>query len=148
MDSSGASGTFVAAARWQATTRIQKVVYNCAPAISADGSKVYVAVNQSNFSYGYLCMADAANLRPQRSVQLRDPRNGQAAPVPDDGTAAPTIGTDGDVYYGVLEANFPSNHARGWMLHFSPTLCDDQDTRGVWLGRFGVGGAQRPGSFI
>ena len=42
--------------------------------------------------------------------------------LPDDGTAAPTIGPDGDVFYGVLEANFPSNHARGWMLHFSPTL--------------------------
>ena len=67
----------------------------------------------------------------------------QAASLPDDGTAAPTIGPDGDVYYGVLEANFPSNHARGWMLHFSPTLTDHQDPRGVRLGRFGVDCAQR-----
>lgn len=67
-------------------------------------------------------MADAETLRPQRSVMLLDPRNGQAASVPDDGTAAPTIGSDGDVYYGVLEVNFPSNHARGWMLHYSATL--------------------------
>ena len=35
---------------------------------------------------------------------------------------SPTVGPDGDVFYGVLEANFPSNHARGWMLHFNPTL--------------------------
>ena len=81
-----------------------------------------MAVNQSSFSYGYLCMAEADNLQPQRSVLLQDPRNGQTALLPDDGTAAPTIGLDGDVFYGVLEANFPSNHARGWMLHFSPTL--------------------------
>ena len=33
---------------------------------SADGSKVYVAVNQSSFSYGYLCMAAADNLQPQQ----------------------------------------------------------------------------------
>jgi hypothetical protein len=122
VDSSLESGTFVAASALAGDPGIQKVVYNCAPAISNDGSKVYVAVNQSSFSYGYLCMALSVNLRPQRCVQLLDPRNGQTAQLPDDGTAAPTVGTDGDVYYGVLEANFPSNHARGWMLHFSPTL--------------------------
>ncbi len=119
----GASeGTFVAGSTLAGDSNIQKVVYNCAPAISTDGSRVYVAVNQSNYSYGYLCMASTNNLQPERSVLLRDPRNGQAAVVPDDGTAAPTIGLDGDVFYGVLEANFPSNHARGWMLHYSPTL--------------------------
>jgi hypothetical protein len=101
---------------------MQKVVYNCAPAITVDGSRVYVAVNQSSFSYGYLCMVSTTNLRPQRSVMLRDPRNGQAALLPDDGTAAPTIGLDGDVFYGVLESGFPSNHARGWMLHYNATL--------------------------
>jgi hypothetical protein len=122
VESSGAGGTFVAASALAGDNTIVKVAYNCAPAISTDGSKVYVAVNQGNFSYGYLCMANAENLRPQASVYLKDPRNGQAAAVSDDGTATPTIGTDGDVYYGVLEANFPSNHARGWMLHFSPTL--------------------------
>jgi hypothetical protein len=116
------TGTFVAASALAGDGNIQKVVYNCAPALSADGSKVYVAVNQSSFSYGYLCMAAADNLQPQRSIVLRDPRNGQTALLPDDGTAAPTIGLDGDVFFGVLEANFPSNHARGWMLHFSPTL--------------------------
>ena len=67
-------------------------------------------------------MASAQNLRPQRSIVLRDPRNGQPASLPDDGTAAPTIGPDGDVFYGALEANFPSNHARGWMLHYDATL--------------------------
>ncbi len=122
VDSGLKAGTFVAASALAGDNGIQKVVYNCAPAISTDGSRVYVAVNQASYSYGYLCMARADTLRPQRSVLLKDPRNGQTAILPDDGTAAPSIGTDGDVFYGVLEANFPSNHARGWMLHFSPTL--------------------------
>src|SRR5262249_48247132 len=99
-----------------------KVVYNCTPALSADQSRVYVAVNQNNFSYGYLCVALTEDLAPQRRVLLRDPRSGAAAPLPDDGTSSPTIGPDGDVYYGVVESNFPSNHARGWMLHFGPAL--------------------------
>jgi hypothetical protein len=52
-----------------------------------------------------------------------DPRNSAfEAGLSDDGTASPTIGPDGDVYYGVLEANFPSNHARGWLLHFDSGL--------------------------
>jgi hypothetical protein len=132
------TGTFVAASALAGDGNIQKVVYNCAPALSADGSKVYVAVNQSSFSYGYLCMAAADNLQPQRSIVLRDPRNGQTALLPDDGTAAPTIGLDGDVFFGVLEANFPSNHARGWMLHFSPTLAGTIPRRScpaVWCRR-------------
>jgi hypothetical protein len=121
VDLSG-DGTFVAASALAGDSNIQKVVYNCAPAVSVDGSRVYVSVNQASYGYGYLCMAAAQNLRPQRSIMLRDPRNGQAASLPDDGTAAPTIGLDGDVFYGVLEANFPSNHARGWMLHYNATL--------------------------
>ena len=73
------NGTFVAASALAGDANIHKVVYNCAPAVSVDGSRVYVSVNQSSFSYGYLCMAAAPNLRPQRSIMLRDPRNGQPA---------------------------------------------------------------------
>ena len=42
--------------------------------------------------------------------------------LPDDGTASPTVGPDGDVYFGVLENPFPSNHDRGWLLHFNGAL--------------------------
>ena len=128
----GGGGRFMAASALCGDNNIQKLVYNCAPALSTDGTKVYVAVNQSNFSYGYLCMAEADNFKPIRSVLLRDPRNLSTALLPDDGTASPTIGLDGDVFYGVLEANFPSNHARGWMLHFNATL-----TTGKIPGAFG-----------
>jgi hypothetical protein len=119
----GGKGSFVAASALAGDPNINKVVYNCAPALSADGTKLYVAVNQSSFSSGYLCMVDTNTLKPEASIPLRDPRNNQwMAALPDDGTSAPTVGPDGDVYYGVLEANFPSNHARGWMLHFNGRL--------------------------
>jgi hypothetical protein len=32
------------------------------------------------------------------------------------------VGPDGDVYFGVLESGFGSNHLRGWMLHFDGAL--------------------------
>ncbi len=56
------------------------------------------------------------------AVYLKDPATGGAAALPDDGTAAPTIGPDNDVYFGVLEQNFPGHHARGWLLHFDSGL--------------------------
>jgi hypothetical protein len=56
-------------------------------------------------------------------VRLRDPKvPANDAFLNDDGTASPTIGPDGDVYFGVLENPFPSNHARGWLLHFDAAL--------------------------
>jgi hypothetical protein len=121
--SSGGTSTFVSAQTLCGDNTIQKVAYNCTPAVSADSSKVYVAVNAGNFSNGYLCLVAAETLRPVKAVMLDDPRAGAgAAVVPDDGTSSPTIGPDGDVYYGVLEANFPSHNDRGWMLHFNSGL--------------------------
>jgi hypothetical protein len=119
----GGTGSFVSAASLCNDNNIKKVALNCAPALTTDLSTLYVAVNQSNFSYGYLCKVNTSNLSAAASVRLRDPRNsGWDAAVPDDGSATPTIGPDGDVYYGVLEYNFPSNHARGWMLHYDSGL--------------------------
>jgi hypothetical protein len=121
--SSIGAGSFVAASTLANDTNIQKVVYNCAPALTTDRSKLYIAVNQSSYSYGYLCQVDSTTLAPINRILLKDPRNsGWNASLPDDGTASPTIGPDGDVYFGVLEAYFPSNHARGWMLHFDAGL--------------------------
>ena len=38
-------------------------------------------------------------------------------------SAAPTVGPDGDVFYGVLENNCCASHNdRGWLLHFNATL--------------------------
>ncbi|HEY9238768.1 MAG TPA: hypothetical protein VIP10_08030, partial [Burkholderiaceae bacterium] len=42
--------------------------------------------------------------------------------ISDDGTASPTIGPDGEIYYGVLEGTFGSHNGRGWLMHFDATL--------------------------
>jgi hypothetical protein len=117
------TGSFVAASTLANDHNMQKPVYNCTPAVTTDGSTLYIAVNESSFSYGYLCEVNATTLAPINSIQLKDPRNSTwNAELPDDGTASPTIGPDGDVYYGVLEYDLGSNHERGWLLHFNSGL--------------------------
>jgi hypothetical protein len=122
--SSTGVGSFVSAASLSGNANYAKIVYNCAPAVTADGSTLYIAVNSSYASDGYLCRVSAPTLTPMvpPSVLLIDPNNGGHALIDDDGTSTPTIGPDGDVYYGVLESNLGSNHYRGWMLHFNSTL--------------------------
>ena len=117
----GADGTgrWVAASTAAADSNINEVVMNCAPAVSNDGGTIYVAVSRGGS--GYLLALDSATLATRAKVALRDPR-GNLAELSDDGTASPTVGPDGDVYYGVLENPFPSNHDRGWLLHFSGDL--------------------------
>jgi hypothetical protein len=76
---------------------------------------------------GYLVGLDPATLAlkgsaPGMRVALKDPRNGAVnnASVLDESSASPTVGPDGDVYYGVM--GNPWNGSRGWMLHFSADL--------------------------
>ena len=124
--SSTGVGTWVAASTAAGDGAIQKVVYNAAPAIGLDGQSLYVAVNDvagSGFGAGYLLKLDSQTLGLIAKVRLKDagtPAND--AYLPDDGTASPCVGPDGDVYFGVLENPFPDNHARGWMLHFNGSL--------------------------
>jgi hypothetical protein len=126
------AGSFVAAAALSGDPATQKVAYNCAPALNPDGTRLYVTVNDvapasaGFLGSGYLCALDSTSLAPQSRVLLLDPRstadNPLRASVTDDSTASPTIGPDGDVYYGVLEGNFPTNNDRGWLLHFDAGL--------------------------
>jgi hypothetical protein len=125
-------GRFVSAAAMSGDASMLKVCYNCAAAFSNDGSTLYVAVNNTSaqgsagFCQGYLCALDSTTLAYKSSVYLLDPRSSPDSPVPatliDDSSASPTVGPDGDVYYGVLEGDFPSNNDRGWLLHFSADL--------------------------
>ena len=96
---------------------------NCAPALSNDHKTLYVGVNNGYSGYGYLVALDSRTLAPLASVRLKDVKNPTFdADVDDDGTASPTVGPDGDVYYGVLETPGYSNNDRGWLLHFDSTL--------------------------
>jgi autotransporter-associated beta strand protein len=96
-----------------------QVVTNCAPALSLDGSTVYVAMSNGNFGTGRLVALNSATLTPTASVQLIDPKTGTAAKLPNDGTASPLVGPDGDVYMGVYDN---ANTSRGWMDHYSANL--------------------------
>jgi hypothetical protein len=114
------TGTWVSATAAAGSKSITQVAMNCAPAISADGSTVYITV--SNGSAGVLLALDSTTLATKSQAPLTDPSSGQAAWVVDLSSAAPTIGPDGDVYYGVLENPYPNHNNRGWLLHFDATL--------------------------
>jgi hypothetical protein len=113
---------------------IKKVVQNCAPAVSADGSTVYVAVSTADPSQangnGYLLALNSTTLATVNKVNLKDPQSGNRARLSESGTASPTIGPNGDVYFGVLESPFSSS--RGWLLHFNAGL-----TQSLTPGSFG-----------
>ena len=120
------TGTWIAASNAASDVTISKVAMNCAPALSNDHRILYVAVNSNNGDFsnpGYLLALDSRTLTPLGKVRLKDAKNpANDASLPDDATASPTVGPDGDVYFGVLENPFPSNNDRGWLLHFNSTL--------------------------
>ncbi len=123
--SSTGVGSFVAASSMCGDNSIQKVAYNCSPAYSADGTTVYVTVNNSS-GKGYLCALNSTTLATKSSAILYDPRSTPSnvlyGYVDDDGSATPSVGPDGDVYYGVLAYNISDNNYRGFLLHFDSTL--------------------------
>jgi hypothetical protein len=101
---------------------ITQVQMNCGPAFNIAQSTLYIGVSSGNFTPGYLVAANATTLAPTAQVHLIDPGTGLNALILDDSSAAPTVGSDGDVYYGVFESSCCTNNDRGWLLHFNSTL--------------------------
>jgi uncharacterized protein (TIGR03437 family) len=103
-----------------------EVALNCAPAVSNDGSTLYFGVSEGpvgqGSSAGYLVAVNSTTLAPVARMRLTDPETGSAALVMDESSASPTVGPDGDVYYGVFESACCSNDDRGWLLHFDAAL--------------------------
>jgi hypothetical protein len=118
------SGIYVLAATAAGDSQISRDSHNSGPALSADESTLYVAVKAPNTEYyGYLLGLNAATLAPKTpnfKTFLLDPRNGRGAGILDDSTASPTVGPDGDVYFGAFSN--PDNGSRGFLLHFSGDL--------------------------
>ena len=118
----GADGT----ATWVPVQTGMAPSMNAAPGVSSDGSTLYVSMHgpmlTGTSDVGYLVALDSTTLATKAAVELIDPSTGNPAWVSDDATASPVIGPDGDVYYGVLESNFPAHNARGWLLHFNSAL--------------------------
>jgi hypothetical protein len=115
------AGSWSAAGVLANDNTMDRVAMNSAPALSTDGATVYVAVSNAA-GKGYLLALDSATLAPVARVALLDPKSGQPARITSDSTASPTVGPDGDVYYGVLESAQGSNNSRGWLLHFNAGL--------------------------
>ncbi len=116
------TGTWASASFLSSDPAITKVAMSCAPALSQDGKTLYVAVNSFDFGFGYLLALDSKTLAVINKVRLTDPASGLDATMTDESSASPTVGPDGDVYYGVLENPFPDHNDRGWLLHFSGDL--------------------------
>lgn len=116
------SGSWVAAATAAGDATIVEPTYNQAPALSNDHKTLYMAVSDSN-GEGYLLALDSRTLATVGEVRLKDALYpGSDARLMDDGTASPMVGPDGDVYFGVFENAWGSNHYRGWLNHYDKTL--------------------------
>jgi len=123
----GAGSWISASAAAQGDPSIVEVALNCAPAVGNDGSTLYFAVSDgpagmNNSTGGYLVSVNSTSLAPVARVRLKDPETGLDAIVMDDSSASPTVGPDGDVYYGVFESSCCTNDDRGWLLHFDAGL--------------------------
>jgi hypothetical protein len=117
-------GRWISARKAAGDKTMNQVPQNCAPALSTDGTRLYVVV--SDGLAGYLVALNARTLkplRPRERVRLTDPVSGSDATISNDTSSSPTVGPDGDVYYGVLEGPCcRENNHRGWLLHFDGTL--------------------------
>jgi hypothetical protein len=120
IDANGA-GSWVAASTAAGDANVTHIVYNNAAALSQDGAKLYVAARREDGT-GYLLALDSSSLATLAKVALADPKSLAGAVLPDDGSASPTVGPDGDVYFGVLDNPYNSNNDRGWLLHFRGDL--------------------------
>jgi hypothetical protein len=114
-------GSWAAASDLAADAAVDRVAMNSAPALSVDGATLYVAVSSAQ-ERGYLLALDSATLVPRARVALIDPSSGAPARIAGDATSSPTVGPDGDVFFGVLESTARSNNGRGWLLHFDANL--------------------------
>jgi hypothetical protein len=112
--------TWISAAAAAGNPAVDSVAMNCAPALSRSRKTVYITVTSP--TRGILVGLDAATLRPRFHATLKDPVSGRPAFISPSSSASPTVGPDGDVYYGVLENPFPNHDDRGWLLHFNATL--------------------------
>lgn len=118
--------TFVSVASAVTVPGATKTATNAAPALSNDGSALYVLVNnvppQGVRPSGRLLRLNATTLATLSDIALLDPFSGNASRISDDSTSSPLVAPDGDVYIGVLESPDQSHNFRGWLLHFDATL--------------------------
>jgi hypothetical protein len=98
---------------------ISRDSHNCAPALSNEGSTLYVVAKASVTTRSYLLGLDSSTLATKYKVLLHDPGVSTPAQVTDSSTASPMVGPDGDVFFGVIQSG---GFDHGVTLHFSGDL--------------------------
>jgi hypothetical protein len=112
------TGSWINAPNATRSTNATEPVLNCAPALSLDEKTVYMAF--SSDAQSWLVAMDSRTLAPLSSASLIDPETQSYANLTMyASTASPTIGPDGDVYFGTYSS---ANGDRGWLLHFNSSL--------------------------
>jgi hypothetical protein len=99
----------------------------CAPAISPDGGTAYFTVRRASGG-GYLVGVSTYNLSTRFVRRLYDPATGNDAIISGQSSASPMVGTDGDVYFGILSNPHQQHNGRGYLLHFDRTLAVQKPT--------------------
>jgi hypothetical protein len=112
------TGSWISAATAIRVTNDSQTQGNSAPALSLDEKTVYMTFTAATGTY--LSAIDSRTLAPLANVNLIDPET-QGSPHQEDSSASPTVGPDGDVYYGIY-ASTSDNGYGGWLLHFDGTL--------------------------
>ncbi|HUR29709.1 MAG TPA: hypothetical protein VM509_16075 [Planctomycetota bacterium] len=120
MDVNG-NGSWISATNAAVDASVNRVQMNCAPALSNDGAVLYIAVKSSSNGTGFLVGLNSTTLAPLYKVRCKDPKSGNNSSISDLSTGSPSVGPDGEVYFGVNESG-SSNNSRGWMLHYNSTL--------------------------
>ncbi len=115
IDASG-NGSYVAAPTAANDSTMAYTAHNVAPALSLDGSTVYVVPFASDYTC-YLVGLNTTNLSTKYRVKLVDPTVNQFAQIQEDGTSSPTVGPDGDVFFGIWDTG-----SIGVLLHYSGDL--------------------------
>jgi len=111
------NGSYVLAGTAANSTSIDRDSHNSAPALSNDETTVYVVAKSNTISVSYLLGLDSTTLATRYRRFLQDPHDGSSASITDDSTASPTVGPDGDVYFGIIGPG-----SRGFLLHFNSDL--------------------------
>lgn len=116
------AGSWVNAMSASHDTTFKQLATSCGPALSPDEKTLYVVTTDRQTGTGDLLALDSKTLKTIGGVRLKDPASGLDSDLPSSSSASPTVGPDGDVYFGVVENPYPEHNNRGWLLHFNSTL--------------------------